>query len=205
MKHPLSDTIISFDVESTGFIPGVHSIISLGAVAYINGEEHSHFYAAVKEFPGAKRLKSTMDWWKKHPEEAKRIAQQMEEPEDVFPRFYDWIMSLPVERVLAANPSAFDSALLWWYLHTYCGEEAIGQMFKRHRALDIRTYISALFAVPYSRAERSLVPNEWSENLTITHNALDDAREQGTMLINLIRAMSEMVTALSAPEEAGAA
>ena len=64
----------------------------------------------------------------------------------------------------------------------------MNDLFKRNRALDIRTFIMALFAVPYSEAERSLVPKEWSEGFEITHNALDDAREQGTMLNHLLQA-----------------
>jgi hypothetical protein len=73
-------------------------------------------------------------------------------------------------------------------LNKFINEEAIQDLFKRNRALDIRTYISAMFGVPYSEAERSVVPPEWSEGHEITHNALDDAREQGTMLMNLMKA-----------------
>lgn len=120
--------------------------------------------------------------------EWKHIRKDRRDPAVVMQEFYDWCIALPQPRILAANPSAFDSAFLFWYLNRFINEEAIHDLFKRNRALDIRTFIAALFAVPYSEAERSLVPKSWSEGFEITHNALDDAREQGTMLINLMKA-----------------
>ena len=184
------DTLVSFDLETTGFIPGVHSAISLGAVAYRDGVEIAHFYGAMKEFAGSQRNASTMDWWRKHKTEWMSIRAAQEEPDAVMPRFYQWCKALPGVLTLAANPACFDAGLLWWYLHQYVGEDVINELFKRHRALDIRTYIMAVFNVPYSQAERSLLPNHWSQNQYITHNALDDAREQATVLMNLMRANS---------------
>jgi len=182
------DTIVSFDVETTGFIPGFHSVISLGAVAFRDGKEISSFYGAMMEWPGSVRNASTMEWWKKHKAEWMRIRSEQEEPEAVMNRFADWCRSLPGTLTLAANPACFDSALLWWYLHKYTGEETITELFKRHRALDIRTYIMAVLNVPYSKAERYHLPKEWAGEEKITHNALDDARQQAVVLTNLMRA-----------------
>lgn len=182
------DTIVSFDIETTGLVAGVHSMIALGAVAYRGGKEISHFYGSMLEWEGAERSESTMQFWMKNLAEWKRIRKDSKEPAKVINEFYNWTLELPQPRVLAANPSAFDSAFLFWYLNRYINEDAIQDLFKRNRAIDIRTFISAMFAVPYSEAERSLVPKEWSEGFEITHNALDDAREQGTMLMNLMKA-----------------
>jgi hypothetical protein len=163
-------------------------MIALGAVAYRSGKEIGHYYGAMLEFEGSERSESTMLFWMKNLPEWKRIRKESKDPQVVMQGFYDWCIDLPQPRILAANPSAFDSAFLFWYLHKYLGQDAIQDLFKRNRALDIRTYISAMYAVPYSEAERSLVPKEWSEGQEITHNALDDAREQGSMLMNLMKA-----------------
>jgi hypothetical protein len=163
-------------------------MIALGAVAYRGGKEIDHFYGSMLEWDGAERSQGTMEFWMKNLAEWKRIRKDSRDPATVIQEFYDWCIELPQPRVLAANPSAFDSAFLFWYLNKYINETAINDLFKRNRALDIRTYISAMFAVPYSEAERSLVPKEWSEGFEITHNALDDAHEQGTMLMNLMKA-----------------
>lgn len=190
MAHRLltKDTVVSFDIETTGLVAGVHSMIALGAVAYRNGQEISHFYGALLEWDGAERSESTMEFWMKNLAEWKRIRKESKDPGLIIQNFYDWTIDLPQPRILAANPSAFDSAFLFWYLNKFINENAIQDLFKRNRALDIRSYISALFAVPYSEAERSVVPKEWSDGLEITHNALGDAREQGAMLAYLMKA-----------------
>jgi DNA polymerase III alpha subunit (gram-positive type) len=190
MSHRLlsKDTVISFDIETTGLVAGVHSMIALGAVAYRDGKEIGHFYGALDEWEGSERSESTMEFWMKNLPEWKRIRKDRRDPTTVMKEFYNWCIELPQPRILAANPSAFDSAFLFWYLYKFIGESGVQDLFKRNRALDIRSYISALFAVPYSEAERSLVPKSWSEGFEITHNALDDAREQGTMLVYLMKA-----------------
>jgi DNA polymerase III alpha subunit (gram-positive type) len=184
------DTIISFDIETTGLVAGVHSMIALGAVAYRGGKEISHFYAALEEWDGSERSQGTMEFWMKNLAEWKRIRKERRDPVVVMKEFYDWCIALPQPHILAANPSAFDSAFLFWYLYKFIGEDAVNDLFKRNRAFDIRTAISILFAVPYSEAERSLLPDEWSEGLEINHNALDDARQQGVGLMHILMAVS---------------
>ena len=80
--------------------------------------------------------------------------------------------------------------MLWWYLHTFCGKNSITDLFKRHRALDIRTFMCAVFDVPYSEAERDILPAHWAEKQYITHNALDDAKQQATVLYHLMKVNS---------------
>lgn len=183
-----TDTIISFDIETTGLTVGVNSMIALGAVAYRNGEEISSFYGAMHELEGTERDAGTMQFWQQHLQEWKRIRAEAKEPHAVMTEFYDWGMSLKSPRVLAANPACFDSSFLWYYLHLFCGPNATTMLFKRHRAIDIRSYIMAIYGVPYSKAERMVCPEGWSEGLKITHNALEDAREQGVLFMNILKA-----------------
>lgn len=189
-QHKLltKDTYISFDVETTGLCGGIHSMIALGAVAYRNGKEISHFYAALKEWDGAERDKDTMLFWSRNRAEWDRIRKESRPPEDVMNEFFKWAEALPGPRTLAAWPCTFDSSFLFWYLNTFVGPTAVNDLFKQYRALDIRSYVSALFAVPYSEAERRILPEEWKENLPYTHNALEDARQQGVILMNVLKA-----------------
>jgi DNA polymerase III alpha subunit (gram-positive type) len=182
----LKDTIISFDIETTGLAAGNYSMIELGAVAFRDGKEISHFYGALKELPELGRSESTMDFWKKHQDGWREIKTRAEDPKVVMKRFYEWVYYLPHARTLAANPAPFDCSFLFWYLNEFIGEDAVGELFRRHRAIDIRTAISLLFNVRYSSAERNLIPKSMKEGLTITHNALEDAREQGVSFINLL-------------------
>jgi DNA polymerase III alpha subunit (gram-positive type) len=182
------DTIISIDIETTGLTVGINSMIALGAVAYRNGVEIAHFYGALQEDPDTERSAGTMEFWQKNLAEWKRIRKEARPPADVMNEFVTWVDSLPGPHVLAGNPSAFDSGFIFHYLHKFVGEEVVGQLFKRSRALDIRTFIAALFGVPYSEAERTICPEEWTESLPYTHNALDDARNQGVLLMHLLKA-----------------
>lgn len=181
------DTIISFDIETTGLVAGIHSMIALGAVAYRNGKEVSSFYGALTEWEGSVRSTDTMKFWAKNRTEWDKIRQEARPPADVIREFVDWLDALPKPRILAANPAIFDASFLFWYMGIFYDENIVSEMFYRTRAMDIRTYIAAFFGVPYSEAERSITPQEWTENLPYTHNALDDARQQGTMLMNMLR------------------
>lgn len=181
------ETIISFDIETTGLVAGLHSMISLGAVAYRNGKEISCFYGAMHEEEGSARSEGTMQFWQKNLTEWKNLRKQARPIVDVMDEFYTWAKALQKPRVLAANPASFDGSFLFPYLCKYVHEDAVNELFYRTRALDIRTYIAALYGVPYSEAERRLLPPEWKENLPYDHNALNDARNQGAVLMNLLK------------------
>ena len=182
------DTIISFDIETTGLVGGTHSMIALGAVAYRNGTEVSHFYGCLKEWEGSERDTDTMLFWSRNRAEWDRIRKASRPPEEVIQEFVSWAETLPAPRTLAAWPSTFDSAFLFWYINKFSGSAAVNKLFKQFRALDMRTYVAALMAVPYSEAERRILPDDWKENLPYTHNALDDARQQGVIFMNVLKA-----------------
>lgn len=199
MAKPLhTDTIISVDVETTGHIPGPYSMLSLGAVALVDGKEHSHFYAKLKELPKSRRQPSTMDFWKQFPKQWAEATSDQHEPAEVMNAFNDWIISLPGTvwtKVFAANPTSYDAGFIWYYMNRYVEEATMERAFKRFRVIDIRTVISDIFDVEYSKAGRDLIPPEWSEGQAITHNALEDAREQAAVLVNLLAARRHLYEA----------
>jgi DNA polymerase III alpha subunit (gram-positive type) len=189
-QHKLitKDTIISFDIETTGLVGGIHSMIALGAVAYRDGKEVSHFYGCLKEWDGSERDVDTMLFWQRNRAEWDRIRKESRDPQEVMQEFAAWVDTLPAPRTLAAWPASFDTAFLFFYLEKFVGGNIVNRLFERYRALDIRSFVSCLLAVPYSEAERKLLPQEWKENTSYTHNALDDARQQGVTLMNILKA-----------------
>lgn len=191
----LGDCIISFDVETTGLIPGPFSMISLGAVAIVKGEEHSEFYTNIQELPNAKRQRSTMEFWAQFPDQWEAATRDALPPAKAMNNFVDWCLKLPgnnKNRIFAANPASFDSGFLMYYLYRFLPEEYFAQAFTRVRVLDIRTMIAMLFGKDFSKAQRSLIPDEWTEGLVITHNSLDDARQQARVLIHVANAHEEL-------------
>jgi hypothetical protein len=64
------------------------------------------------------------------------------------------------------------------------GESPIG-----FASLDLRSYAAAVLKRQYRHVGKRQYPPEWlDENLPHTHVALDDAIEQGCILINMMRA-----------------
>ena len=89
--------------------------------------------------------------------------------------------------VFAAYPLPFDWMFIYYYLMAFHGSSAFGFS----STLDMKTYAAASLDLPIKKiskgrggAMRPFVPTDRVH----THNSLDDAREQGIMLMNLLEA-----------------
>jgi DNA polymerase III epsilon subunit-like protein len=182
----MGDTIVSIDVETVGLIPGVHSIISLGAVAFVDRKEHDDFYRCIEELPDLTRLPSTMEWWKQFNDKYQDIVVRQARPENAIDDFGYWIESLPKPVVLAADPIAFDGAFVYYYCFRFLGPERFERTFPRCKGIDIKTVLMAALDKEYSKVNRLCIPGSWTDGLVVNHNALDDARQQGHVLMNAL-------------------
>jgi hypothetical protein len=73
---------------------------------------------------------------------------------------------------------------MYYYFQRFLGESPIG-----FASLDLRSYAAAVMKRQYRHVGKRQYPAEWiDENLPHTHVALDDAIEQGCILINMMRA-----------------
>ena len=71
---------ISVDVEADGPVPGLHSMLSLGAAAYNAwGQRVGKFSANLETLPDATTDDRTMAWWKGQPEAWKRARERPRE------------------------------------------------------------------------------------------------------------------------------
>jgi DNA polymerase III alpha subunit (gram-positive type) len=201
----MKDVIISFDVETYGHIPGLHSMASLGAVAYHNWKEVGSFYAVLQELKHSSRDEDTMkSFWAKQPKAWQEIQRNQEPPRQVMEKFYTWCTSLPgtaKNRVFAANPAIFDMPFLNFYAYKFLGDRR-EHMSYRMRCLDIRSYWGAYSGLDYSNAERFKMPQQWFEGLPNNHIAIDDARNQGVGFINMLRAALGMEDSASLDQAA---
>jgi hypothetical protein len=98
------------------------------------------------------------------------------------PRYAKWLRELPGRIVFVGQPVGFDFMWVYWYLMRFVGDSPFG-----HSALDVKTYAMALLKRPYRECVKHALPAEWSDGLPHTHVALDDAREQGAMFVNMLR------------------
>ena len=56
-----------------------------------------------------------------------------------------------------------------------------------HSALDIKTYAMATLKIGYRDAVKRAMPRGWFDDHPHTHQALDDAIEQGALFCNMLR------------------
>jgi len=96
-----------------------------------------------------------------------------------------WVRSMCPEcrPVLVAYPVAFDWAFLYWYFERFAPE---GSPFGHSSCLDIRTLYQAVAGTVFDRSGKTAMPDFLRPDSPHTHNALDDAIEQGELFANLL-------------------
>ena len=178
---PLSsdECYVSIDIEADGPVPGLHSMLSLGAAAFdCDGRRLDTFSANLKPLAGASEDPRTMRWWSYQPEAWEACHVDPQAPEAAIGAFRRWVdghhkrIGWPV---LVAFPVAFDGMWLEWYLHRFGGESPF-----RRRGLDIKTLAMVAMGAGYRQSAKSTLPRHWRPTTPHTHLALDDAIEQGS-------------------------
>jgi hypothetical protein len=183
----VTDLYCSIDVESTGPAPGLYSMISLGAAAFErDGAELGTWSANLHELPDAIRHPDTMAFREEHPEAWARATENPMRPVDAMSAFQAWIVGFGGEPIAAAWPAAFDFAFVNYYCHRFVGDNPLG-----FACLDIR---SLAMGLTYSRGYYDLrdkqieaIRQEVDRAGLREHVAVDDAVEQGRLLVALLR------------------
>lgn len=179
-----AEIYISTDVEADGPIPGPHSMLSFASVAFrADKSVVGEFTVNLAPLPGAVAHPRTMVWWGGHPDALAKARQDPEDPATALPRYAAWLQQLPGRIVFVGQPAAWDFMWVYWYLLRFCDASPFG-----HSALDAKTYAMALLKLPYRDCVKGALPAEWRDPLPHTHVALDDAREQGALFCNMLRA-----------------
>ncbi|MBI5548127.1 MAG: exonuclease [Deltaproteobacteria bacterium] len=174
---------VSTDIEADGPIPGPNSMLSFGSAAYRADKTLiSTFEANLELLPGAAGEPRTMEWWKTQPEAWAACRRELQKPEDAMRRYLTWLKALPGKPVFVAYPAAYDFLFVYWYLMRFVGESPFS-----HSALDIKTFAMAMLGCDYRDASKRAMPAHWFDELPHTHQALDDAIEQGALFCNMLR------------------
>lgn len=184
----MSELYFSVDIETDGPIPGQNSMLSLGAVALDEvGNEVSTFTVNFAELKGAVRDEGTMKWWASQPAAVVEAARSNpQDPENAIKDFDHWVRMLAGEReakpVFVGYPAGFDFTWTYWYLVKFAG----GSPFS-FSAVDIKTLGMAVLGCGYRDVSKKTLKPFKPKDLRHTHVALDDAREQGQLFINLLK------------------
>lgn len=177
-------TFVSFDVETNGTIPGVFSMLSLGAVAFNHeGNELSRFQVNIKELPDARQDHDTMLWWKKQGEDVwAAIRKDVVNAVTAMRRFDVWTSVLPGRLVPIAYPASWDWMFLYWYMIRFNGNSPFG-----FQCLDMKTLAAQILDLPFRSISKSVMPKSWFDpTLKHTHIPMDDAAEQGHLFFSMV-------------------
>jgi hypothetical protein len=173
---------VSTDIEADGPIPGPHSMLSFGSAAYMADKTLVDTFAAnLETLPGASPDPSTMDWWKQRPEAWETCRQNPQPPEQTMKRYAAWLKRLPGKPVFVGYPAAYDFMFIYWYLIKFTGHSPFS-----HAALDMKTMAMTLLKQDFRQTSKRTMPRRWFDRLPHTHQALDDAVEQGALFCNML-------------------
>ena len=176
-----TEIYVSTDIEADGPIPGPHSMLSLGSVAYrADKTEVDTFSVNLETLEGAEPDPVTMEWWQQFPEAWKACREDTREPAAAMEDYVRWLESLPGKPIFVGWPATWDFMWVYWYLMRFTGERPFSES-----ALDIRSYAMGMRRKPFMKTGKHFLPKRWFDDLPHTHVALDDAREQGAMFLNM--------------------
>lgn len=173
---------VSTDVETDGPIPGPHSMLSFASAAYLADKTLvGTFSANLETLPEATGEASTMKWWKTQPSAWEACRRNLRQPEEAIKEYVEWLKALPGTPVFVGYPAVFDHMFIQWYLIRFAGESPFS-----FSGLDIKTFAWAMLKTNFRETVKSAMPKRWFDDLPHTHEALDDALEQGALFCNML-------------------
>lgn len=207
----VKEIYISVDVEADGKIPGDYSMTALGAVVAgyrtTEGEikrfdvtlPENRFYSEIKPIsenwnPEAMAVGLFKGFGKEAADNdptgelrRKYIMENGEDPKLAMTRFATWLEKVKREHggavIFAGYPLGFDWMWTYWYL---CKFSDIESPFGHSRHIDIKTLYAEKANTVIVRSVKGNIPKKLKSKLPHTHLAIDDAAEQGEMLMNIL-------------------
>ncbi len=196
----MTDVYVSCDVETDGPIPGPHSMLSLGAAAFVapNKEPISTFSVNLSELPGAAPDPDTLQWWKSQPDAWAACRKDLKEPRQAMTDFVTWVEGLPgIQRggsgavknaVFVGYPAGFDFTWTYQYIRLF----KLNSPFS-FSALDIKTFAMAVMGTSFRESVKRNMPKAWfPKDRPHTHVAVEDAVEQGILFLNILEAANKL-------------
>jgi hypothetical protein len=172
------EILVSVDIEADGPIPGVYSMLSLGA-ARVDGAGKD-FYVELQpvstQFVPEALAVSGLD--------REVLARTGVEPGEAMRRFRQWLAALDGRPVFASF-SSWDWLFVFYYLVRYAGDSPFG-----HSSLDMKSFYMGKYGTDWRETTKRAIGKTRPHLLEglgpHTHNALDDAREQAALLRRIL-------------------
>lgn len=175
--HAKTECYISVDIETSGPVPGIYSMLSLGAC--LVGAPERTFYAELRPvtdraLPEALHVSGfTLD----------QLAHTGHDPQEVMEAFRGWVQEVAADAtpVFVGFNASFDWSFVNWYFHAFLGENPFGI-----GALDMKAYYMGLSGRHWRETTSSQLPQQFQPTHHPTHNALDDAIAQAQIFKKLL-------------------
>lgn len=185
-ERSMSEIYVSTDVEADGPIPGPHSLLSFASAVFDRkGALIATFSANLELLPDAKGHPDTMAWWQKNQEAWDAHRKELQAPEAAMKAYAQWLDALPGKPVFVGYPATYDFMFVYWYLMRFAGRSPFS-----FAGLDIKTLAMVALRCEYREATKRRMPRSWFRaGLPHTHQALDDAKEQGHLFLEVLNAI----------------
>lgn len=187
-----TELFVSLDCEALGGNPFENYVFNWGFVAKDgDGKFIDELSVNMLAPEGHKADQDTLAWFHSTPE-MKAVYEQCTKdavlPEEGMRTIEAWFKKIsPGYRVsLVCYPTIFDGTMLYNYWFRYLGHPAGGKG-PGFTVIDIRSYAAGKFGISVFQASQAKEPvkNYLPKDLPHTHFALDDAREQLDLFLNL--------------------
>ncbi|MDQ2858141.1 MAG: exonuclease [Candidatus Eremiobacteraeota bacterium] len=163
-------------------------MLSFGLAAFtLDKQLVGTFSRNLEVLDGADTDERTMKWWAE-PAQAQAFTKSREDlvsPRGAMVDCKAWLQEMRAfgRPLICGAPSGFDFTFMYYYFQRFLGESPIG-----FASLDLRSYAAAVMKRQYRHVGKRQFPADWvDDDLPHTHVALDDAIEQGCILINMMR------------------
>ena len=196
-----TEVYFSVDIEADGTIPGPYSMSSFGAVACAMRDDQEHrkwqvspldiddpqnsFYSELQpisnsSIPAAARVSGLS---------RDHLIENGTLPRVAMKSFDNWVSSTTerlggqgARAVFVAYPLAYDWMWVYWYLINFAGHSPFGHS----TTLDIKTLLATKTSKLIRKTGKRTIPKRLRSTRPHTHNALDDAKEQGELFVNIV-------------------
>lgn len=173
----MEETYISVDVETSGRIPGVYSMLSLGAVKVFEPEKT--FYVELKPI-NANFEREALEVNRFSME---KLTKTGKEPEEAMYEFSVWVNEVSDnKKAVFASWGNFDWVHTWWYLERY----GYGKLFGIN-GIDMKSYYMGMLNTKWGDTVKGKLPKEFTGDTAHSHNALNDAVEQSFIFASMLR------------------
>ena len=166
---------ISVDIEAAGPSPSAYAMLSIGACVVDAPDSEPGFYVELQpDREGVLDSAMAVGGFTLDGLRASGTA-----PEAAMQRFADWIDAVTPaghRPVMVGFNAVFDWMFVADYFHRYLGRNPFG-----HSALDIKAFYLGVTGSSWPGTSMNFVAERYGLSITLTHNALDDARDQAAL------------------------